>query len=88
MGVSARTVKSINSTKNSDVWDYMLVCDNIVSFEDFSVLPNGFNYFKIKLQSFLIHRNRSELNKAFDALKEYHVSSFAWFVLLFRALDK
>ena len=55
----------------------MLVCDNIVSFEDFSVLPNGFNYFKIKLQNFLIHHNRSELNKAFDALKEYHVCSFA-----------
>ena len=36
--------------------DHMLVCNNIVSFEDFSVLSNRANNFKIKLQeSLLIH---------------------------------
>ena len=36
----------------------MLVCNNIVSFEHISVLANGTNDFRIKLQeSLLIHRN-------------------------------
>ena len=48
MGVSARTGKNFMSTKNSAVLDCMLVCDNIVSFEDFFVLANGVNYFRMK----------------------------------------
>ena len=64
MGVSARTGKNIKSTKNSAVRDHMLVCNNIVSFEDFSVLANGTNDFRIKLQeSLLIHRDGPQLNK-------------------------
>ena len=58
MEVSARTGKNIKSTKNSAVRDHMLVCNNIFSFEDFSVLANGTNGFRIKLQeSILIHRD-------------------------------
>ena len=57
MGVSARTGKNTKSTKNCAVRDHMLVCNNIVSFEDFSVLANGTNDFRIELQeSILIHR--------------------------------
>ena len=64
MGVSARTGKYIKSTKNSAVRDQMLVCNNIVSFEDFSVLAKRTNDFRIKLQeSFLIHRDGPQLNK-------------------------
>ena len=67
MGVSASTGKNIKSTKNSAVHDHMLVCNNIVSFEDFSVLANGTNDFRIKLQeSLLIHRDRPQLNKTSD----------------------
>ena len=47
IGVSARTSKNIKSTKNSAVSDHMLVCNNIVSFEDFSVFANGTNNFRI-----------------------------------------
>ena len=50
MGVSAHTGKNIKSTKNSAVRDHRLVCNSIVSFEDFSVLANGTNAFRIKLQ--------------------------------------
>ena len=50
MGVSARTSKNTKSTKNCAVRDHILVCNNIVSFEDFSVLANGTNDFRIKLQ--------------------------------------
>ena len=42
----------------------MLICNNIMSFEDFSVLANGTNDFRIKLrESVLIHRDGSQLNK-------------------------
>ena len=64
MRVSARTSKSIKSTKNSAVCNHMLVCDNIVPFKVFSVLANEANYFRIKLQeSLLIHLDRPQLNK-------------------------
>ena len=64
MGVSTRTGKNIKSIKNSAVRDHMLLCNNIVSFEDFSVLTNGTSDFRIKLQeSFLIHRDGPKLNK-------------------------
>ena len=40
----------------------MLVCNNIVSFEDFSVLGDGANDFRIKLhESLLIHRDGPQL---------------------------
>ena len=64
MGVSARTGKNIKSTKNSAVHDHILVCNNIVYFEDFSILANRANDFRIKLQeSFFIHRDGPQLNK-------------------------
>ena len=50
IGVSARTCKNTMSTKNSAVCDYMLVGNNVVSFEDFSILANRTNDFRIKFQ--------------------------------------
>ena len=58
MSISARTSENIKSTKNFVVFDHMLVCDDTVSFEDFFVLDNGTNDFRMKLQeSLLIHRD-------------------------------
>ena len=46
----------------------MLVCNNIVSFEDFSVFANETNDFRIKLQeSLLIHRDGPQLNKTSES---------------------
>ena len=68
IGVSANTSKNIKSTKNSAVCDHMLVCNNIVSFEDFSVLANRTNDFRIKLQeSILIHRDGPQSNKTSES---------------------
>ena len=68
MGVSARTGKNIKTTKDSAVRDHMLACNNIVYFEDFSVLANRGNDFRIKLQeSFLIHRDWPRLNKTSES---------------------
>ena len=93
MGISARTDKNIMSTKNSAVRDQILVCNNILSFKDFSVLDNGTNDFRIKLQGrVLIHRDWSQLKKNTSesaplmlSLKTYHICSFCVIVLLVRA---
>ena len=45
MGVYERRGKIIKSTENSAVHDHMLVCNNIVSFEDFPALANETNDF-------------------------------------------
>ena len=46
----------------------MLVCNNIVSFKDFSVLANGTNDFRIKLQqSLLIYRDEPQLSKTSES---------------------
>ena len=46
----------------------MVVGNNIVSFEDFSVLANGTNDFRIKLQeSLLIHPDGPQLNKTSES---------------------
>ena len=56
--VSPHVGKYIRFIKNSAVCDHMLVCDNIVPFDEFSVLAYGTNDFKIKLHgSLLIHRH-------------------------------
>ena len=76
MGVSPRTGKIIKSTKNSAVRDHMLVWNNIVSFADFSVLANGTNDFRIKLQqSLLIHRDEPQLNKTSESAR---LTLFSW----------
>ena len=68
MGVSAHTGKNIKSTKNFAVREHMLICNNTVSFEDFSVLANSTNDFRIKLEkSLLIHRDGQQLNKTSDS---------------------
>ena len=68
MGVSAHTGKNSKSTKNPAVCDHILVCNNIMSFEDFSVLANGTNDFRIKLQeSLLIHCDGPQSNKTSES---------------------
>ena len=68
MGVSARTGKNTKSTKNSAVRDHVVVCNNIESFEGFSVMANGTNNFRIKLKGNLsIHRDGPQLNKTSES---------------------
>ena len=69
MGVFSLTGKNIKSTKSAAVRDHMLVCDNVVSFEEYSVLANGINYFRKKLQeSLLIHCDEAQLKKSSESV--------------------
>ena len=46
----------------------MVVCNTILSFEDFSVLANGTNDFRIKFQeSLLIHPDGPQLSKTSES---------------------
>ena len=64
MGISACAGENIKSAKNAAARDHMLLCNNVVSFEYFSVLANGTNDFRIKLQeSHLMHRDGPPLNE-------------------------
>ena len=95
MGVSACTGKNIKSTKNYAMHDHMLVCNNVVSFEDFYVLANGTNDFRIILQeSPLIHPDGSHLKKHLSqpllcySLKTYHMCSFTSLYCSSKSFDK
>ena len=69
VGIFSRTGKNIKSTKNFTVSDHKLVCNKVVSFEEFSVLANGTNDFRIKLQeSLLIHHDGPQLNKISESV--------------------
>ena len=69
MGVFSLTGKNIKSTKTAAARDHMLVCDNIVSFEEYSVLANGITYFRKKLQeSLLIHCDEAQLKKSSESV--------------------
>ena len=62
MGFFPLRGKNIKSTKTSSMRDHMLICDNIVSFDKFSVLANETNGFRINLQE--IHRDEPQLKSA------------------------
>ena len=59
---------SIKSTKSSAVRDDMFVFNNVVPFEDFFILANGTNDFRVKLQKILLMLcDRSQLNKTSES---------------------
>ena len=85
----------IKSIKSPDVRDDMLVCNNIVSFEDFSVLANGTNGFKAKLlESILMLCDGSQLKATSEtvlwcfSLKAYQMFGFMSFYRSSESLDK
>ena len=61
-GISPLTNKRSKSKKSTAVKDYMLVCDQPVSFDDFKVLASSKFHLKIK-ESLLISRDQSILNR-------------------------
>ena len=64
LGVSALTGKSVKRGNDSAIKEHHLFCNHLSSFDDFSILANNNNDFKVTLmESLLINRDHPPLNK-------------------------
>ena len=63
-GISPSTNKQSKSKKSTTVKDYMLICNQPVSFDDFEVLASSNSEFHLKIrESLLILRDQPVLDK-------------------------
>ena len=64
IGISPLTFKKTKSSKESTIHDHLLNCNNILSFEEFTILTNRNNKFNLEIkESLLIKGDRPILNK-------------------------
>ena len=64
IGISPLTFKKTKSSKESTIRDHLLNCNNILSFEEFTILTNRNNKFNLEIkESLLIKGDRPILNK-------------------------
>ena len=69
-GISPLTFKKTKPSKESAIRDHLLNCNNIPSFEEFTILTNGNNKFDLEIkESLLIKRDRPILNKNISSAK-------------------
>ena len=70
IGISPLTFKKTKPSKESAIRDHLLNCNNIPSFEKFTILANGNNEFVLEIkESLLIKRDRPILNKNISSAK-------------------
>ena len=70
IGISPLTFKKTKPSKERASRNHLLNCNNIPSFEDFTILTNRNNKFDLKIkESLLIKRDRSILNKNISSAK-------------------
>ena len=64
IGISPLTSKKIKLSKESAIRDHLLICNNVPSFDEFSILAHGNNRFVLEIkESLLIKRDKPVLNK-------------------------
>ena len=64
IGISPLTSKKIKPSKESAIRDHLLICNNVPSFDEFSILAHGNNRFVLEIkESLLIKRDKPVLNK-------------------------
>ena len=64
IGISPLTFKKTKPSKESAIHDHLLNWNNILPFEEFTILTNGNNIFVLEIkESLLIKRDRPILNK-------------------------
>ena len=77
IGISPLTLKK---TKESAIRDHFLNCNNIPSFEEFTILANGNNKFVLEIkESLLIKRDRPILNKTLVLLNCFFLTIVSFF---------
>ena len=70
IGISPLTFKKTKPSKESAIHDHLLNCNNIPSFEEFTILTNGNNKFDLEIkESLLIKGDRPILNKSISSTK-------------------
>ena len=70
IGISPLTFKKTKPLKESAIRDYLLNCNNIPSFEEFTILVNANNKFVLEIkESLFINRDSPILNKNISSAK-------------------
>ena len=90
IGISPLTFKKAKPSKESAIHDHLLNCNNLSSFEEFTILTHGNNKFDFEIkESLLIKRHRPILNKSISSTKLFFFSqklafsSFLYTIILF-----
>ena len=69
-GISPLTSKKIKPSKKSAIRDHLLNYNNVISFDEFSILAHGNNRFVLEIkESLLIKRDKPVLNKKISSAK-------------------
>ena len=90
IGISPLTFRNVKPSKESAICDYVLNCNNIPSFDEFTILPCGHHKYILEIkESLLINRDRPVLNKKISSAKlslfdnNYNFERFFYTVILF-----
>ena len=76
IGISPLTFKKTKPSKEGAIGEHLLNCNNILSFEEFTILANGNNKFVFEIkESLLIKRERSILNCFFLTIVSFLIVS-------------
>ena len=70
IGISPLTFRKVNPSKESAIPDHLLYCNNIPSFDDFTILAYGHHKFILEIkESLLIKHDKPVLNKNISSAK-------------------
>ena len=70
IGISPLTLSKVNPSKEHAIWDHLLNCNNIPSFDKFTILTHGHHKYILEIkESLLIKRDRPVLNKNISSAK-------------------
>ena len=70
IGISPLTFKKTKPPKKSAILDHLINCNNIQSFDEFTVLPYGHHKYILEIkETLLIKRDRPILNKNIGSAK-------------------
>ena len=70
IGISPLIFRKVEPSKESAILDHLLVCNNIASFEEFTILAYGYHKYILEIkESMLIKRDRPVLSKNISSAK-------------------
>ena len=70
IGISPLTFRKVKPSKESAIRDHLLNCNNIPSFDEFTILTYGHHKYILEIkESLLIKRDRPVLNKNISSAK-------------------